>query len=309
MIKNTIKIVIMSLFAFPMMTIHAYAEEKAKLSLSSFVGRLDIETGKYDKISVESVKGNYNVKPHRIIDLDGRQNLTSVSCNTWNKDDEDLVTLKLAGEKSRPLEDFPLLKIKAPRNVRIEIKNSVIFGRIDDVSAADLDLGYCGDLVIGNISGSLRVNIKGSADLKTGQVDEALLVLKGSGDVEMGDVAGGLTAENDGAGDIQARRIGGFLSYTGTGSGDFEAEALNGRLDVDMKGSGDVTIDNGDADSFKVSVYGSGDMDFGGRVHQADITLKGSGDIYVYRIEGKVLKDSSGSGRISVGNEQDKPIP
>ncbi|RMG42535.1 MAG: DUF2807 domain-containing protein [Acidobacteria bacterium] len=48
---------------------------------------------------------------------------------------------------------------------------------------------------------------------------------------------------------------------------------------VSLAGSGDVTIENVDADSFRVEVRGSGDVTASGRARRVEVLLMGSGDV------------------------------
>lgn len=177
--------------------------------------------------------------------------------------------------------NIPQVVIHTPRNVDVAAGGAV-FGSVGRSNSLSFANAGCGDWTIANVKGPLTVRQAGSGDLRAGSSSSADVRIAGSGDVGVGPVAGGLTADV-------------------AGSGDVHAPSINGDLKVHVAGSGDVRIDNGRARAMQVSVAGSGDVSFGGTADSLEARVMGSGDVSAGHVTGSLRKSVMGSGEVRIG--------
>lgn len=123
----------------------------------------------------------------------------------------------------------------------------------------------------------------------------SLTVESGSGDVNLKDIKGAVTAST-GSGDLEGSDVGAF-NLKSSGSGDVRVHGVHGDAVVGDVGSGDITL--GDvAGSVNVDEVGSGDIEVqhvGGSVTVGSI---GSGDVDAVDVGGDFTVRSHGSGDI-----------
>lgn len=105
------------------------------------------------------------------------------------------------------------------------------------------------------------------------------LVLSGSGDVQIGDLAGGdLEVRIDGSGEVVAtgtvERLRVVVSGSGTFGG-FELQAAE--VDVRVDGSGDVEVFA--SEKLGVEINGSGVVEYAGEPDDVETRVSGSGDV------------------------------
>ncbi len=159
-----------------------------------------------------------------------------------------------------------------------------IFGSIGDVESAYVGVSGSGDFDLGDIAGDFDGSVSGSGDLDAGAVGgDADLSVSGSGAVKTGAITGGFK---------------GSIS----GSGRIEAKEVNGPTKASIAGSGDVIIKDGRAEDLKVSISGSGDFRFGGVAVNPHISVAGSGDISIGSYEGSLR--TSGNADIRIGKKR-----
>jgi hypothetical protein len=178
--------------------------------------------------------------------------------------------------------DLPQIVIRTPRDVDVDTGGAV-WGTVG--RSANLNLGNagCGDWIVGNVEGRMRLSQAGSGDTRAGSAGEARVRVAGSGDTSIAEVRGPVEI------DI-------------AGSGDVTVASVSGPLDVHVAGSGDVRVAGGRASEFNVSVAGSGDVSFGGTAGNLKARIMGSGDVRAREVTGHVSKTIMGSGGVSVGN-------
>ena len=239
----------------------------------------------------------------------------------------------------KDLDEYPKLTITAPDDVNLIIRNSAIFGTAGNIGSGDLDLRHCGNLEIGDINGPLDLNVRGSADVKTGNaksvdarisgsgdlemldIEDGTFSVSGSGDIEIGnatsldvrvsgsgdisfeDVSGNAKFRSSGSGDVEGGEVFGGLDYDASGSGDLDIENVVGDLSVEISGSGDAAIDDGDVDHLIVHTSGSSSVDFDGTAQTADLDASGSSDIFVDTVEGKASVHASSSSDIDIDHQ------
>jgi hypothetical protein len=177
--------------------------------------------------------------------------------------------------------EIPQIVIRTPRNADVSAGGAV-FGTVGRSSTLSLRNAGCGDWVVGNVDGALRLSQAGSGDTQVGSVGSLAVRVAGSGDVATQDVRGGLDVNIAGSGSVATRSISGPLS-------------------VSIAGSGDVTIGGGRATTMGVSVAGSGDVEFRGSADTLKARIMGSGDVKCREVKGSVDKTIMGSGSIIIG--------
>jgi len=124
------------------------------------------------------------------------------------------------------LEDYPQMTISAPIETVLVIKNSIAFVTAEELGATDLDLRFCGKVNLGDVTGELRANIRGSADVTAldvvkilninasgasevdydGTAENADLIATGASDIYVGKVTAELRSKERGAADISVRK-------------------------------------------------------------------------------------------------------
>ena len=165
-----------------------------------------------------------------------------------------------------------------------------------------------GDATVGDTYGPLKMETT-AGDATVGKVTQAHITLAGSGKTSVNEVMGELRVEIDGSGrvtvnkaglvkadingsgDTQVGTIAGGASIDIAGSGDFAAKSIHGPLRVDIAGSGNVKIADGVADPLRVDIIGAGDLFFGGTANNPTITAMGSGNVHIKSYTGRLRND------------------
>jgi hypothetical protein len=176
------------------------------------------------------------------------------------------------GLGSIPVEQFPQLVVHTPPGVRLKVGDAV-FGAIGKSDSVDLTNLGCGDWVIGDVRGRLRLDLVGAGDARAGSAASADLSVGGPGGIAAGAVAAGLTAVSSGSGNIAVASVGGA---------------------VDARSAGSVT-------TMLVSIAGSGAVRLRGTAERLRASIAGSGDISVTRVTGPVSRQVFGSGVVRIG--------
>ena len=177
--------------------------------------------------------------------------------------------------------DMPQIVIRTPKDVHVGAGGAV-YGSVGKSDALDLSNAGCGDWVVANVAGKMKLNVAGSGDTSTGTAGEAHLRIAGSGDVRSQAIAGGLEVDV-------------------AGSGDVTATSASGTIDVKVAGSGDVKIGGGHASSLSVAIAGSGNVSLDGVADTLKARIAGSGDVRVKQVTGTVSKMVLGSGSVTIG--------
>jgi len=340
MLKHIILSTTISLLASP-----AFANGP-ELLIEDFVGTVKVENSGSDKISItrkENIKGVNFITQGRDLKIDGGiEKPDGSDCKSYyGKYNITLFKKNGSGEFGgyENLEDYPQLTIQAPEDAVMIIRNSIPFLTGENFGEADLELSSCGKVTLGDVSGDLRSNIRGSADLKAedvgavdidirgsgdvviesaefvslsvagsgdaefGNVQGANVSVSGSGDIQFDNIDGSFAAESRGSGDIEAEDITGDFIYDAGGSGDLDIGSVTGhRLSIAVSGSGDVDIDDGNVASLQISASGASEVSFDGTAENADLVATGASDIYVNKVTGEVRSKERGAADIDVNN-------
>ena len=190
-------------------------------------------------------------------------------------------TVRVRGLGQVAYDNLPQIVIRTPMDARVEASGAV-FGSVGRTQALSLSNAGCGDWMVANVQGSLKLNQAGSGDTRAGD-------------------AGELAVNTAGSGDVMARAIAGGATLNMAGSGDVTADSISGPLHASIAGSGDVRINHGHATEMVVHIAGSGDVRFGGEAGSVSATVFGSGDIQVAKVDGAVKKTVMGSGDVIIG--------
>lgn len=191
-------------------------------------------------------------------------------------------SVEVRGHGRKDLTAAPLIVVRTPRRVDVNIESGAVFGAIGR-GATQIDLGNasCGDWTVANTSGDLELSLAGSGNVWSGSSGGAEVNLAGSGDISLG----------------ETRR----LEVNIAGSGDVAAARVNGPVEVSIAGSGDVVVRGGSVGAVSASIAGSGDVRIDGPATAVQASIMGSGDVYVRSVSGPVSQSSMGSGRVVVG--------
>lgn len=211
---------------------------------------------------------------------------------------DDSVELRGYGIISRA--DLPLIQIRAPRTLSIEI-GGASNSEIGPAQVLDASFSGCGNAQIGDVTESLSVDLAGSGEVRTGSAGELSADLAGSGELYVGAVANGAKVDLAGSGRVEIAALTGALSMDGAGSGDLAVQAgAVTDASIDLAGSGDVSI-SAPVERLDVSIAGSGDVDVAATVGDIQADIVGSGGVSAQSVTGSVHKEVWGSGDIHIG--------
>ncbi len=179
------------------------------------------------------------------------------------------------------LEDAPLIVLRTPRDVDVEVGGAVWGSVGRGATSVDVENAGCGGWTVANVDGDLSVSIAGSGSTRAGTSRSLDVSIAGSGSVNAGAT--------------------GDVDVSIAGSGDVAVTEARGDIDVSIAGSGDVRVLGGVSRDLSVSVAGSGSVDHRGEVRNVSGSFMGAGDVRVARATGQVSRSAMGSGRITVG--------
>lgn len=186
------------------------------------------------------------------------------------------------------LANAPLVVIRTPRNVEVEVESGAVFGAVGRGAASiELSNGGCGDWTVANTDGEMSLNIMGSGDMRAGTSGRLEANIMGSGNIGAG-ATRGLEANIMGSGDINAARV-------------------DGPVEANIMGSGTINVGAGNVGAVEANIPGSGEINIPGSVTSMEANIMGSGDINVGRVSGEVSHSIMGSGRVVVAGQALRP--
>ncbi len=185
------------------------------------------------------------------------------------------------GRGAIPFDQLPQLVIRTPAAVRL-VAGEAVFGQIGRAASVDFTNEGCGDWVLADVTGRLRLNQAGSGAAKAGAAGSSDLSVVGTGGISVG-------------------RIGGELTAVSSGAGGIVVAAVSGKVDARVGGSGDIDLASGFAGDMTVSIAGSGAVRFRGTARTLRASIAGTGDISVERVTGEVTRQVFGAGRVRIG--------
>lgn len=209
--------------------------------------------------------------------VDGRLGRRIRSCNGQGEN----VLVKVRGIGLIAWRQMPQVVIHTPRAVDLDAGGAV-WGSVGRSASVKLGNAGCGDWIIGNVEGNLRISQAGSGDTRAGMASSAKVRVAGSGDTALGEIKGPLEVDV-------------------AGSGDVSVASVTGALEVHVAGSGDVKVASGHAPTMNVGIAGSGNVDFRGTADTLKARIAGSGDVRAMKVTGTISKTVMGSGGVTIG--------
>lgn len=192
-------------------------------------------------------------------------------------------TVQIRGRGSIAVADLPRVVVRTPWDVHM-LASEAVFGAVGRSANLDLTNLGCGDWVIGNVRGRLKLSQAGSGGARAGAAGAADISMAGSGSIAMGEIHAGLTAISSSAGNITVASV-------------------TGPLSVRVAGSGDIRAKTGKVTDMNASIAGSGDIRYGGTAETLVASVAGPGGITVAEVSGPVTRRIFGSGEIRVGKQ------
>lgn len=299
----------------------AIGQPTSTLEIKNFIGTIDVEAGDFDKISIVNGDGVKISQTQAGVLIDNGDQVQNRNCRWQNNQ----IAIGKAGwgrvtgkSTYKNIDEFPVVKIRVPHDTHLIIADALIFGTVGDIGSADVHVGSCGDLDLGNIRGMLALRISGSGDVTVGNGSRANLQvsgsgdviagdfeqvdiqLSGSGDIKMGHVKGRADVQSSGSSDLKMGRVGAGLHIKSSGSSDFTALYVGDTLSLNLSGSSDVRIADGNVNSVYISASGSADVVYNGNSEDAEIQASGASDIYIKQPSGNIRIVEKGSADIHV---------
>lgn len=152
--------------------------------------------------------------------------------------------------------DAPLIVIRTPRAVEIDVNSGAVFGAIGrEASSIELNNGGCGDWTVAKTEGAMSLSIMGSGDMRAGTSGRLEASIMGSGNIAAG-ATGALAANVMGSGDINVARVDGPVEANIMGSGDINIPGWVTNIEANIMGSGDINV--GGVGAVSQSIMGSG---------------------------------------------------
>ena len=275
-----------------------------ELRVRDFVGRIELVTGDYAGVEVSVIDGPAMAGPEIRRAGDGADVIGQWDRGGWNPGWGDGLScrgqgadleIRLGRGDYRSISDYPMLRITAPRDVAVQLENSILVGEIGAIGEGRISHAGCGDLSIQSVQGDLNAAIAGSGTMIVGAVGGSLSGnIAGSGDLRARDIAGGANASIAGSGNVELGAVAGDMRMNIAGSGRIVADAVEGDINANIAGSGDMAIAGGAADDVVVSVMGSGNFTFGGQARMARVNTMGSGDVDILQADDADVRVAGG---------------
>jgi hypothetical protein len=316
----------------------AFASDAPTLRIENFIGTVNVETGNYDRVTIVDADGAKINKTSQGATIDNGDSVRNINCRyrlnklsirqgkgSWRK----------GGKGYKSIDEYPSLKIRAPRNTHIEINHALVIGRVGDFGSGDIHIGSCGDIVFGDVAGNLSLGVSGSGDVEMGNVggrldlgisgsgdtdmgsghgaeihvsgsgdlvaenfDSVDLSISGSGDVELQDISGSLEVGSSGSSDIVVGKVAGSIKFSGSGSSDLDADYVGGDLWVRLSGSSDVNVARGNAKDVYVKASGASDVFYGGASVNVEAYAGGASNVSLKVPSGSLSTHEGGAGDV-----------
>lgn len=206
----------------------------------------------------------------------------------------------LRGYESLTTEQMPVITIRAPRSLDLEV-GGASHTEIAAAESVELEHSGCGETIIGDVTGDLNVDLAGSGEVRTGAAHSVSADIAGSGRLVTGAIAQNANIDIAGSGSAELAALNGDLQADGAGSGNVAVRGgALARAEIDLAGSGDVEI-SAPVQALNVSIVGSGDVVVNGAVGDIDADIAGSGGVRAQSVTGAVRQQVWGSGSVRIG--------
>ena len=296
------------------------------LEISNFVGRIEIEESRFFELPPATAA--MATQEGRTIRIDGRQDVAATRCHIWgdgvhiDPPGTDGAAVKIGRtDAGSDLPHLPVIRLKVgDSNLRLIVRDSMLFGTAGDLVSLDVEMADCGELDIGDVaegarlvlSGHTKVDIDDAPSLDarlTGhakaiaeRIDrlDATLFEQAQIDVDEVTQAGRLAMADSTLGyvDMSSRdftaalgqtatlrmdRLTGYARFTGIGMSRLEiedAELL--RLDANWSGRGGVDVDGKTVEAILVA-DDSARMDINEVNGPLSVVADGQSEIRIHR--------------------------
>lgn len=188
----------------------------------------------------------------------------------------------VAGIDETPYDAMPEVLIRTPMAARVFVSGAV-WGAVGRSDLLEFSNAGCGDWVIANVRGRMKLSLEGAGGARAGQAKSAELYSDGAGNISTREIAGGVIAMTAASGGIDVASVGG---------------AFNARV----AGPGSVRAAAGRVSSMQATVAGSGGVTLDGVAGALNASILGSGDVRVTKVTGPVSKAIIGTGVVRVGS-------
>jgi len=287
---------IRSLFVVATCVLAAEAANAQTLVIENVIGRVVIETGAYDAITVD-ISGPQDRLAHPIVSRDGADVRIDGGVRNPNlrcRGSASAPRLGLGGASAAPLDVFPQITVRAPQGTLLELDGAGLFAEIGDLGAATITLSHCGRVHLGDVAAELNILSVGVGEVTAGSAGGGAVVTEGRGNVTVRAMNGPTQLSLDGTGDIEVGSVIGDLDVDLNGIGHITVGRLEGALDANSNGTGDIIIQAGHAGRMTAEANGMGaKVVFAGTADSARLEANGFASIKVDRVVGNLSREAN----------------
>jgi len=266
------------------------------LVIENVIGRVVIETGDYDTITVD-ISGPDDRLAHPTVSgdgvdvrIDGGVHNPGLRCRGGDQSP----TIGLRNASAAPLSAYPQIVVRAPVGTSLELGGAGLFADIGDVGAARITLSHCGHVHLGDVAGELHILSMGVGEVTAGVVGGGAVTTEGRADVTVAGMNGATQLELNGAGEIEVGFVNGDLSVELNGVGHVTVGELQGALNAASNGTGDIVIEAGHAPHMQAEANGMGaKVTFAGTADTARLEANGFAGVRVDRVVGNLSREAN----------------
>ena len=232
-------------------------------------------------------------------------------------------TIAIGGDVGRSeLDSLPVMRVTVPdRNVKLVIRNSMIWGRTGDLAELDVDMTTCGELEVGDVEraatlrlgGETRVRIDDAASLDANLTEQAEIDIERVGQTNV-DLFGGSRLklqEVEGAGALslangantEVEHVTGTLSATLSDAAVLRMDKPGGSVTVRGAGSSRVEVDDAAMRSLDIEMAGRSEARIGGRVTALRVATADTALVEVDRVSGTLAARADDRSEIRVNTD------
>ena len=334
---------LLSTIAVTALTVSALADETGdfanvdSLMIEDFIGTVEIKTSRGNDVRAVVTDGKDASYP---VHMSAAAGVLTIKSDEDPDDARWWDDVEWRRRDDRAFENFlasyPKLVISVPRGTNVSLDSVVtalnagdiggdvslaeghVEGEIGNVKSADINIHGSADIKLGEVAEALNVGIHGSGDVIAGSASSLAIAIHGSGDVRVGDVDGAAAVQINGSGDVNIGNVSGSTDFNVHGSGDIRTGAVKSGADISVHGSGDISlasvagktsvaihgsgdteINGGRSEDLVVRVRGSGDFRHSGLATNPNVSVNGSGDVTISKYEGSIRTSGDGDIRIA----------
>ena len=232
-------------------------------------------------------------------------------------------TIAVGGDAGRSdLDSLPVMRITVPdRNLKLVVRNSMVWGRTGDIAELDVEMATCGELEVGDVerratlqlggetrvriddTGMLDANLTGQAEADAERVGALEADLFGGSRLEVDDVEGaGVLRAANGA-NAEVDRVSGSLSATLSDAAVLRMDGPGGAVALRGSGSSRVRVEDAEMRSLDIAMEGRSEARIGGRVGALTVVTTDTALVEVDRVSGSLRARAEGRSEIRVDTD------